>query len=128
MKILGLDIEPQMVITSMESLSIPLGISTNALPTTSGTSLSMMISPSNLVQGLLTSSPTIYGTLEQNMNGYIWRSVLDTIPTFELEKTLKIFESTYSLSSEEFYKLWQKGEFVDNADTNLWASLILQLT
>lgn len=41
----------------------------------------------------------------------------------EIRKLLKDYETKYSMISEEFYKLWRKGDGLDTKDTVEWAIL-----
>jgi hypothetical protein len=41
----------------------------------------------------------------------------------EIRKLLKEHETKYGMMSEEFYKLWRKGDGLDTKDTVEWAIL-----
>jgi len=39
----------------------------------------------------------------------------------ELDAELEWYETTYGMSSEEFYAKWRKGKVKENFDMNAWA-------
>ena len=43
----------------------------------------------------------------------------------ELDAELEWYETTYGMSSEEFYAKWRKGKVKENFDMNAWASTYL---
>jgi len=43
----------------------------------------------------------------------------------ELDAELKWYETTYGMSSEQFYTKWRKGKVKENFDMNAWASTYL---
>lgn len=72
-------------------------------------------------------SSSVYNQDDINLAGYIWKHILDIIPSSELNEKINYYETKYKIPTEEFYQQWISGRFEDTPDSNDWISLYLQL-